>query len=55
MNLIEDMKLYKKMGFKIVEIPVTHLPRIQGKGTGRNIRVIIQSFIDLFKLWRKLA
>ena len=45
----------KKYGFKIVEIPVTHLPRIQGKGTGRNIRVIIQSFIDLFKLWRKLA
>lgn len=44
----------KKSGFKIVEIPVTHLPRIQGKGTGRNIKVIIQSFVDLFRLWRKL-
>ena len=44
----------KKMGFKIVEIPVTHLPRLQGKGTGRNFKVILQSFIDLFKLWRKL-
>lgn len=44
----------KKSGFKITEIPVTHLPRIQGKGTGRNIRVIVQSFIDLFRLWRKL-
>ena len=45
----------KKSGFKIVEIPVTHLPRVQGKGTGRNIKVIIQSFIDLLKLWKKLA
>lgn len=44
----------KNNGFKIVEIPVTHLPRTQGKGTGRNIKVIIQSFVDLFRLWRKL-
>lgn len=44
----------KKKGFKIVEIPVTHLPRKSGKGTGRHIRVILQSFIDLFRLWRKL-
>lgn len=44
----------KNYGFKIVEIPVTHLPRTQGKGTGRNIKVIIQSFVDLIKLWRKL-
>lgn len=45
----------KKKGFKIVEIPVTHLPRLLGKGTGRDIRVILQSFVDLFKLWRKLT
>lgn len=44
----------KKSGFRIVEIPVTHLPRVQGKGTGRNIKVILQSFVDLFRLWRKL-
>lgn len=40
--------------FKIVEIPVTHYPRIGGKGTGANLDVIIQSFVDLFKLWAKL-
>lgn len=45
----------KKSGFKIVEIPITHLPRLRGKGTGRNIKVIIQSFVDLLKLWKKLA
>lgn len=44
----------KKNGFKIVEIPVTHYPRRQGQGTGRDINVIIQSFKDLFSLWRKL-
>jgi len=41
-------------GFKIVEVPVTHYPRIKGVGTGRNLNVIIKSFIDLFKLWKKL-
>lgn len=44
----------KKKGFKIVEIPVTHYPRTKGKGTGRNLNVIIKSFIDLFKLWQQL-
>lgn len=44
----------KKKGFKIVEIPVTHYPRTKGKGTGRNIKVIFKSFVDLLRLWRKL-
>jgi glycosyltransferase involved in cell wall biosynthesis len=44
----------KKSGFKIVEIGVTHYPRKEGKGTGRNLNVIIKSFIDLIKLWEKL-
>ncbi len=45
----------KKDRFKIVEIPVTHYPRTKGSGTGRNINVIIKSFIDLGKLWIKLS
>lgn len=44
----------RKAGFKIVEIPVTHYPRIAGKGTGRDLSVIVKSFVDLFRLWRKL-
>lgn len=44
----------KKSGFKIVEIPVTHYPRTKGKGTGRDLRVIVKSFVDLFRLWKKL-
>jgi glycosyltransferase involved in cell wall biosynthesis len=44
----------KKAGFKIAEIPVTHLPRKTGSGTGRNLKVIINSFLDLLRLWKKL-
>lgn len=44
----------KRAGYKIVEVPVTHHPRLKGKGTGRNLNVIIKSFVDLFKLWEKL-
>lgn len=44
----------KKRGFKIVEIPVTHYPRLRGEGTGRDLNVIVKSFTDLFRLWRKL-
>lgn len=44
----------KKYGFKIVEMGVHHYPRIGEKGTGANLDVIINSFVDLFKLWRKL-
>ena len=44
----------KKAGFKIVEIPVHHYPRIKGKATGRKLTVIIKSLFDLFNLWRKI-
>lgn len=44
----------KSAGFKIVELPVTHYPRVAGSGTGRNWNVLIDSFKDLFKLWKKL-
>lgn len=44
----------KKHNFKIIEIPVHHFPRKAGEGTGANLNVIIKSFVDLFKLWKKL-
>jgi len=44
----------QKYGFKIVEIGVHHFPRVEGKGTGAALNVIIKSFVDLFKLWKKL-
>ncbi len=44
----------RKHNFSIVEIPTTHYPRVEGHGTGASLDVIIQSFIDLFRLWVKL-
>lgn len=43
----------KKMKFKIVEIGAKHFAANK-PGTGANLNVIIKSFIDLFRLWKKL-
>ncbi len=44
----------KKAGFKIVEIGAKHFAREGGEATGRDLNVIIKSFVDLFNLWKKL-
>lgn len=45
-------------GFKMTDVPVTHLPRLAGSPTGANLKVIVRAFRDLFKfrlrLWREL-
>lgn len=38
----------------IVEVPVTHLPRVAGTPTGANPRVILRAFAELFQLRSKL-
>jgi glycosyltransferase involved in cell wall biosynthesis len=47
----------KRKGFSIVEVPVSHFPRLAGEQTGANIRVILRAFKDLFRfrlqLWRE--
>jgi 1,2-diacylglycerol 3-alpha-glucosyltransferase len=43
-----------RMGFKIKEVPVTHFPRLQGKQTGADLRVVLRAFKELFWLYRKL-
>lgn len=45
-------------GYKIVQVPLKHLPRTAGSPTGANYRVILRAFRDLvrfrFRLWREL-
>lgn len=45
-------------GYKIVEVPLKHLPRTAGSPTGANLRVILRAFRDLvrfrFRLWQEL-
>ncbi len=42
----------RRAGFRIVELPVTHLPREAGKPTGGNPKVIIRAFREL--IWLRL-
>lgn len=42
----------KRAGFRMAELPVTHLPRTAGSPTGGNPRVILRAFRDL--LWLRL-
>jgi len=46
-------------GYRITDVPVTHLPRQAGHPTGANIKVILKAFRDLarfrLRLWRELA
>ncbi len=44
----------QKAGFKIVEIGVQHYPRQFGEATGAKLNVIVQSFVDIFRLWKKI-
>lgn len=44
----------KKFGFREGQVGVNHYARVAGQPTGANFKVILQSFIDLFKLRLKL-
>ncbi len=48
----------KARGFKLTDVPVTHLPRTAGSPTGANLKVIFRAFRDLYRfrlrLWREL-
>ena len=40
--------------FMIKEVPITHYPRLNGKQTGANIKVILKAFKELMRLYGKL-
>lgn len=43
-----------KLGIPYVQTPVHHYPRVHGKATGANLRVIANAFRELFRLRKKL-
>jgi glycosyltransferase involved in cell wall biosynthesis len=49
----------KRAGFRFVEVPVTHRPRVAGSQTGANLNVITRAFRELvqlrLQLWREGA
>ncbi|MCX7681017.1 MAG: glycosyltransferase family 2 protein [Anaerolineae bacterium] len=45
----------KARGFRIAEVPVTHLPRVAGAATGANLKVILRAFRDLVRFRVRLS
>ena len=44
----------KSRGYRIVDVPVTPLPRVAGEATGADLRVIARAFRDLFRFRLRL-
>ena len=42
-------------GLRIAEVPVTHLPRVAGKPTGANVKVVARAFRDLLRFRQRLS
>ena len=42
-------------GFRIAEVPVTHLPRVAGEATGANLGVVLKAFRDLVLFRQRLS
>jgi glycosyltransferase involved in cell wall biosynthesis len=45
----------KARGFRITDVPVTHLPRTAGEATGANVAVIVKAFRDLARFRLRLS
>ena len=54
---IEWLVRAKRAGYRFVELPVSHQPRVAGSQTGANIDVIVRAFRELMRvrlqLWRE--
>jgi glycosyltransferase involved in cell wall biosynthesis len=54
---IEWLVRAKRAGYRFVELPVSHRPRVAGSQTGANINVILRAFRELVRfrlqLWRE--
>lgn len=44
----------KKRGFNLIETGVLHSPRLAGRQTGANLRVILRAFKELFRFYKKV-
>jgi len=53
---IEWLVRAKRAGYRFVELPVTHRPRVAGSQSGARLKVIVRAFRELFRLrlqlWR---
>jgi glycosyltransferase involved in cell wall biosynthesis len=52
---LELMKKVQDAGFRIVEVPVHHYHRAYGKSQFFNLRRVVRTTLDVFKLWLELV
>jgi glycosyltransferase involved in cell wall biosynthesis len=45
----------KARGYRLAEVPVTHLPRVGGEATGADLKVILKAFRDLARFRLRLS
>lgn len=50
----EILARLRRKGCRIAQVGVRHYPRIAGKATGANIKVILKAFRELFKLRKRI-
>jgi glycosyltransferase involved in cell wall biosynthesis len=51
---IEMAKKFEQAGFRMVEIPVSHYPRMHGRSEFFRMRHLVHTFRGLFKIWWSL-
>jgi glycosyltransferase involved in cell wall biosynthesis len=54
--MVEPEVIFRAMqrGARIREVGMTHYPRAAGKPKGSGVRMIVRTFVELFRLWLKL-
>ncbi len=52
---LEILARARRRGARVHELPVSHYPRLHGRQTGANWRVILRAFRELFRLWTELG
>ncbi len=51
---VEMAKKFEQAGFRMVEIPVSHYPRMHGRSEFFRLRHLVHTFRGLFKIWWSL-
>ena len=44
----------QRRGARMVEVPVSHRPRLRGRATGGNPRILFRAFYELARLWWRI-
>ena len=51
---VEMAKKFEQAGFRMVEVPVSHYPRMHGRSEFFRLRHLVHTFRGLFKIWWSL-